>query len=109
MIEKYRIDDCINQVYNANNLWDIKVAVCEFMQMISNEIYPPLDLNRPMYVKDDVDLKELCYYFRELDDRFINESVLGECITVMKDTREVWEYGYDGTVYSWWEQGKLRQ
>ena len=109
MIEKYRIENCINQVSNANDLWAIKVAVCEFLQMFLDEMYTPLDMNRPMYVKDDVNLKELCYYFKELDDRFINESVLGESITVMKDTREVWEYGYDGTVLSWWEQGKLRQ
>ena len=109
MIERYRIDNCINRVYNANNLWDIQVAVGEFMQIISNEMYPPLNLNRPMYVKDDVDLKELCYYFRELDDRFINESEFGECIVVMKGTREVYQYGYEGTVYSWWEEGKLRQ
>ena len=109
MIEKYRIEDCIHRAYNANDLWEIKIAVCEFMQLVLNEISPPLDMSRPIYVKDDVDLKELCYYFEELDDRFINTSELGECITVMKDTREIWQYGYDGTVHNWWENGKLRQ
>ena len=109
MIERYRIVNCINRAYNANDLWDLKIAVCEFIQMFLDEMHPPLDMNRPMYVKDDVNLKELCYYFKELDDRFVNESVLGESITVMKNTREVWEYGYDGTVLDWWEQGKLRQ
>lgn len=109
MIEKYRIENCINRAYNADHLLDLKMVVCEFMQMVLDEMHPLLDMNRPMYVKDDVDLKELCYYFEELDDRFINKSVFDECITVMKDTREVYQYGYDGTVYSWWEQGKLRQ
>lgn len=109
MIERDKIESCINRAYNADQLCDLKMAVCEFMQMVLDEMHPPLDMNRPMYVKDDVDLKELCYYFRELDDRFINESVLGECITVMKNTREVWQYGYNGTVYSWWNEGKLRQ
>lgn len=109
MIEKYRIENCISRVYNADHLADIKMAVCEFMQMIMDEMHPPIDPCRRIYVKDDVDLKELCYYFEELDDRFINTSQFDECITVMKDTREVWQYGYDGTIYSWWEQGKLRQ
>lgn len=108
-MDKNELKSCMSDVYNANCLEELKMLVCRFMQMILDEIDPPLNWNRPMYVKDDVDLKELCYYFQELDDRFINQSEFGECITVMKDTREVYEYGYDGTVYSWWEQGKLRQ
>lgn len=109
MIEKGRIENCINRACNADNLHDLKMAICEFMMMIADEMHPTLDLNRPIYVKDDVDLKELCYYFEELDDRFINTSVFDEFITVRKDTREVWQYGYEGTVRSWWEEGKLRQ
>ena len=109
MIEKWRIENCISKAYSADNLPDLKMAVCEFMEMIVNEMHPPLDLNLPVYVKDDVDLKELCYCFEELDDRFTKTSVFDEFIIVRKDTREVRQYGYEGTVRSWWEDGKLRQ
>jgi hypothetical protein len=108
-MDKDKLQDCMQQAHYADDFMDLKVAVINFMNLVYDELYPPLNWNRPIYVRDDVDLKELCYYFEELDDRFINKSEFGECITVMKDTREVYEYGYDGTVLSWWEQGKLRQ
>ena len=108
-MDKDRLRSCVSTAYKSSSVCAFKFAVCEFMELILNEIDPPLDWNRPIYVRDDVDLKELCCCFEELDDRFITKSAFDECITVMKDTREVYEYGYDGTVYSWWEQGKLRQ
>lgn len=58
-------------------------------------------------VKDNVDLSILLKGFKENDNSYDLDSMFDEFISVDKTTREVKQYGYNGLLIDWYQQGLI--
>lgn len=90
----------------------LKQVLIEYLykEMITNK-FEPIDFSRPIRVKLDKNLSEVCSGRFEEDENMyyieVNITVDGEFIYVDKNSRDIQQRGFDGLLYSWWEEGLI--
>ena len=58
-------------------------------------------------INNDVDLSVLLRGFKENENSYDLDSIFDEFISVNKNTREISQYGYNGLLTDWYQQGLL--
>jgi hypothetical protein len=60
--------------------------------------------------KDEVDLTEVLKNFTHTDNTYEmthNDELFGEFIIVNKNTKEIFQHGYNGLLFDWLKQGYI--
>lgn len=91
----------------------LKQVFIEYLyeEMRTNK-FEQIDFSRPIRVKLDKNLSEVCSgRFKEDENMYYIEvndiAVGGEFIYVAKNSRDIQQRGFDGLLYSWWKEGLI--
>lgn len=58
-------------------------------------------------IKEDVDLTDICRNFSEDNTKYYLSTSMDEWIEIDKNTRLIWQSGYNGLIYDWAKRGLI--
>ena len=108
-MNKENIKQALYIAEHANCFEQLKTSISILCNELLSDMESNLNLDENVYVRDDVDINSIFYWATEYEDRYEVRSMLDEFLIIYKDTRQIYQYGYNGVVLNWWNKGYLIQ
>lgn len=108
-MNKENIRQALYIAEHADCFEELKASISILCNELLSDMASNLDLDKNIYVRDDLNINSIFYWAKEYEDRYEVRSVFDEFLIIYKDTRQIWQHGYNGVILNWWDEGYLIQ
>ena len=108
-MDKGNIRQALYIAEHANCFEELRISISILCNELLSDMKTSPDPNKNIYVRGDVSLKLIFHWATEYEDRYEVRSALDEFLIVYKDTRQIYQYGYNGVILDWWNNDYLTQ